>query len=99
MDKENNTSEFIEYESTLELFKLDIGITNTKRDPYYNALLVSANKELSEKGIKLDFELTEDIMLLSDYAAWRYKKRNEDVPLANNLRARIQNRKIKGRCI
>ncbi|MEG2101435.1 MAG: hypothetical protein RRY99_07995 [Flavobacterium sp.] len=82
----------------MALFKFDIGITNTKRDPYYNALILSANNEFEKKGIVLDLNLTEDVMLLSDYASWRYRKRTENVPLANNLKARIQNRKTAERC-
>lgn len=86
-----------EYLNALDLLKNDLGIIHTKRDEYYYALLHSVNKELSERGIHLDMENIEDQMLLSDYAAWKYRNREKNVELAKNLKIRIMNRKVKGR--
>jgi hypothetical protein len=36
-------------------------------------------------------------MLIVDYAAWAYRKRQEDVPLAMNIQHRIRNRIIQER--
>lgn len=89
--------DYKKYSDTLILVKLDLGISHAKRDAYYNALLYSAEQELSEKGIHLDLNCVEDQMLLSDYAVWRYRNREQDIPLAKNLEIRIMNRKVKGR--
>jgi len=84
-------------DEVLKLFKLDLGITHDKRDTYFYALLNAASMELGRKGITLDLAQADDQMLLSDYAAWLYRKRQEDVPMANNLNWRIMNRKVRGK--
>lgn len=83
--------------SCLELLKLDLGIKNTSKDLYYNSLLATAQKELEKKGITLDENSVEDAMLISDYAAWCYRKRTENVPLPVNLQLRIRNRIVSAR--
>jgi len=84
-------------DEVLKLFKLDLGITHDKRDTYFYALLNAVSMELGRKGITLDLAQADDQMLLSDYAAWLYRKRQEDVPMSNNLNWRIMNRKVRGR--
>ena len=83
--------------SCLELLKLDLGIKNTSKDVYYNSLLEAAKKELKRKGITLDKDSVEDAMLISDYAAWCYRKREENIPLPVNLQLRIRNRIVSAR--
>ncbi|PGZ44103.1 hypothetical protein COE56_30475 [Bacillus anthracis] len=78
----------------LDLLKLDLGITHDLRDAYFNKLLVSSQNELQRMGIVLDFESIDDQILTVDYAAWSYRKRQEDIPLARNLQFRIHNRVI-----
>lgn len=84
-------------ETVLSLLKIDLGITHNLRDTFFNTLLTTCNAELARKGIDLDLSAVDDQMLLSDYSAWQYRKRTEDVPLANNLQWRIRNRIVKGR--
>ena len=84
-------------DEVLKLLKLDLGITHDKRDTYFNALLNSAILELERKGIVLSLTKADDKMLLSDYAAWLYRKRQEDAPLARNLKLRLMNRKVRAR--
>jgi hypothetical protein len=80
----------------LELLKLDLGITHNLRDAYFNNLLVSSQNEIERTGIVLDFSSnTDDQMLLVDYSAWSYRKRQEDVPPSRNIQIRINNRVIK----
>ena len=81
----------------LSLFKIDIGISHTLRDEYFISFLQSTKSEIEEKGIVLDLTCVEDQMLLSDYAAWKYRKRQEDVGMSQNLRFRIRNRIVKAR--
>ncbi|MEG0854413.1 MAG: hypothetical protein RSF82_11100 [Angelakisella sp.] len=83
--------------TVLNMLKIDLGINHTMRDEYFTELLNSCQAELISKGVTLDLAKPEDIMLLSDYAAWVYRKRTEDVPMAQNLTCRIRNRKVKGR--
>lgn len=83
--------------SCLELLKLDLGVKNTSKDTYYNSLLAAAQKELERKGLTLDENSVEDAMLISDYAAWCYRKRTENVPLPANLQLRIRNRIVSAR--
>lgn len=80
------------------MLKIDLGITATARDDYFNNFISASKSELEEKGVVFDLEKTEDIMLLSDYSAWKYRKRQENIPLAENLRLRIINRKVK-KCV
>ncbi len=79
----------------LELLKLDLGITHTLRDTYFSSLLESSQNEIQMTGIVLDLESSEDQMLVVDYAAWTYRKRQDDTPLSKNLQLRIKNRVIK----
>ena len=84
-------------DEVLKLLKLDLGITHNKRDAYFIALLDSAVLELKRKGVVLSLTEADDQMLLSDYAAWLYRKRQDDVPLAKNLKLRLMNRKVRAR--
>jgi len=79
----------------LELLKLDLGITHNLRDTYFNNLLVSSQKEIEITGIALDFSSPDDQILVVDYTAWAYRKRQEDIPLSKSLKSRINNRVIK----
>ena len=81
----------------LSLLKIDLGITHTLRDTFFTALLGAAQTEIESKGITLDLANIEDQMLLSDYAAWKYRKRQEDVGMSQNLSSRIRNRIVKVR--
>lgn len=81
----------------LELLKYDLGIMHTERDEYFLSLLSSAQSELEQKGIVFDAESVQDNLLVSDYAAWIYRKRMENIPLSRNLEFRIRNRIVKGR--
>lgn len=87
-------------EILLKLLKIDLGITHDKRDTYFNTLIEASIKELALKGINIDRDTAEadEQMLIVDYAAWIYRKRQEDIPISANLQWRIRNRKIKNRC-
>ena len=67
------------------------------RDPYFVKLLEGTVKELQRRGIRPDLNNADDQMLIADYAAWVYRKRSEDAPLANNIMIRIRNRIIQER--
>lgn len=84
-------------QQVLTLLKLDLGISHNLRDAFFIQLLKSSQQELDKKGINLNLDSADDQMLLSDYSAWIYRKRQEDVPLANNIQQRIRNRIVKER--
>lgn len=81
----------------LNIFKTDLGITHSLRDEYFLTVVKAAKKELESKGIKLDVDNVEDKILISDYAAYNYRNRTNDVPLSQNLQLRIRNRIVKNR--
>lgn len=83
--------------TALELFKLDLGIQHSKRDIYFLRLLKSAESELKRRGIPINLEENEDLLLVVDFALWRYRNRTTDVPLAKNIQKRIRDRIIKER--
>jgi hypothetical protein len=81
----------------LNLLKIDLGITHDLRDAFFIQLIQGSMKEIERRGIKLDKTKSDDQMLIVDYAAWTYRKRQEDVPLANNIQNRLRNRIIEER--
>lgn len=78
----------------LALLKLDLGITHNLRDSYFNKIIASSQNEIERTGIVLEWDNDDDQMLVVDYAAWSYRKRQEDIPLSRNLQIRINNRVI-----
>ena len=84
-------------DTLLHLFKIDLGITHTLRDAFFISLLKATIEEIERRGITLDKTAADDQMLIVDYAAWTYRKRQEDIPLANNIQHRLRNRIIKER--
>ena len=84
-------------DTVLNLLKIDLGITHSLRDAYLIPLIKGSKAEIEKRGITLDLNNTGDQMLLSDYAAWTYRKRLEDAPLANNIQTRLRNRMIEER--
>jgi hypothetical protein len=81
----------------LNLLKLDLGITHNLRDAFFIQLIKGTIKEIERRGITLDLNSPDDQMLIVDYSAWTYRKRQEDLPLANNIQHRLKNRIIKER--
>lgn len=84
-------------DTILILLKLDLGITHNLRDLYFFTLIESSIAALRSKGIEIEEENAEDQMLVSDYSAWLYRKRMEDVPISRNLQQRIMDRKVRAR--
>lgn len=86
-----------DYTNVLSLFKLDLGVTSTSRDPLYLKKIEASDKELKSKGISTLEEDAEDMILLLDYALWMYQKKGENVGLPANLQTRIRDRIVKNR--
>ncbi len=88
----------MDFSVSLSLLKQDLGIVHTKRDVYLTKMLNACYNELNERGVEIYQDNIDDEMLLADFAAWKYRNRDNDVPLANNLMIRIRNKQTKGRC-
>jgi hypothetical protein len=84
-------------DTLLNLFKIDMGITHNLRDAFFLQLIQGSILEIERRGITLDLKSADDQMLITDYSAWSYRKRQEDIPLANNIQHRIRNRIIQER--
>jgi hypothetical protein len=84
-------------DTLLNLLKIDLGITHNMRDSFFIQLIKGIMIEIERRGITLDDKHADDQMLIVDYAAWSYRKRQEDIPLANNIQHRLRNRIIKER--
>jgi len=84
-------------DTLLQLLKIDLGITHNLRDAFFILLLKGTIEEIERRGITVDKTAADDQMLIVDYSAWTYRKRMEDIPLANNIQHRLRNRIIKER--
>lgn len=84
-------------DTLLNLLKTDLGITHNMRDSFFIQLIKGIKIEIERRGITLDDNSADDQMLIVDYAAWSYRKRQEDIPLAKNIQHRLRNRIIKER--
>lgn len=85
-------------DGVLTLLKNDLGIRNDSKDSFFRARIEAARQELQDKGIQIDLTNAEDMVFLSDWTAWRYRKRMDDSPaLPEHLRYQLYNRQVKGR--
>ena len=84
-------------ETILQLLKIDLGITHNLRDAFFISLVSASIKEIERRGITLDLNSADDQILVVDYSAWSYRKRQDDIPLASNIQHRLRNRIIKER--
>ncbi len=80
-------------EMVLALLKADLGVTHTKRDKYFAALIAAAAKMLRTEGIVLDLSDQGDQLLLEMYAAHLHERRQQPtMAMPRYLRAKINNR-------
>jgi len=89
-------------EAPLKLLKNNLNILHNSQDNFLKARLDAAKIDLKDKGITLCADM-QDTMLIVDYAAWLYRKRDADIGFPRNLIYRIRNRiiseKVKGGAI
>jgi hypothetical protein len=84
-------------DTLINLLKLDLGIQHNLRDAFFIKLIQGTIGEIEKRGITLDLNNASDQMLVVDYSAWVYRNRQENIPLANNIRHRLHNRIIEER--
>lgn len=76
----------------LNLVKLRLGITSTKRDEYLNAIIKGIQGEIKNiQGIELDVNIAEDVMFIVDYACYRYESKGEYEEMPRHLQWRLHN--------
>ena len=82
----------IDKDQLLLLLKARLGISTNVRDVYLTAIIESIIEELTdEKGITLEEENVNHLMLIVDYASWRYKSRDESGAMPRYLQYRLHN--------
>ncbi len=83
----------INIDNLLELLKADLRLLSNIEDKYLEALIKNAIADITGYGITLDTDKDmTDTFLVIDYAAWKYKKRDEDVGIPKHLHFRIHTR-------
>lgn len=76
----------------LKLLKADLGILHNKLDQdVLEPRIKSAKEEIEREGIKIDMNNISHVIVVTDYAAWLYRKRTQDVPFPRSLRFRMNN--------
>lgn len=83
------------YPEVLRMVKFDLGISTDKRDDYLMSVIEGCDVEILRKGIILDGSNADDLLLLNDYVCYTYRHRTENVPLSENLRLRLVNRRVR----
>ncbi|MBR1540696.1 MAG: phage head-tail connector protein [Clostridia bacterium] len=73
----------------LKMLKSDLRILHDKEDEYLNFRISAAKKEIEREGIKLDLDEVDHVLIVSDYAAWLYRKRSQEIAFPQNLRTRM----------
>ena len=77
-------------ETLLTLVKQRLGIMSDVRDSYINPRIMAALYSfLKEKGISIDFDDTNHLMLIADCTAWQYSSIGSGEAMPMHLRARL----------
>ena len=82
----------------LELLKLRLGIKSDKRDKTLEAIIESIIHEFENvKGYQIEYDNYFEIMLIVDYADWRYSNRGESGAMPRHLQYRLHNLELSKR--
>ncbi len=81
----------------LMMFKLNIGVTSDAKKALFEARIKSTIEELERVGVVIDEQSADDQMLIADYAAWLYEKRDSNDPVPTHIEKRINRRKTRAR--
>lgn len=89
-------------EQSLKLLKNNLNIMHEHEDEYLKAILDSIEKEFNVEGASLDYSNIDELMLIVDYAAYRYRERYkleidtpENTGMPRHIRWRLNNKIIK----
>lgn len=76
----------------LDLVKARLGISSDARNTYLLAIIEGLIYELeNQQGIKLNVEDKNQLMLVVDYAVWRYQSRDNSGAMPQHLHFRLRN--------
>ncbi|CAM3744016.1 hypothetical protein COLU111180_06250 [Cohnella lubricantis] len=76
----------------VSLVKASLGFTSSVRDTYLTTIAEGVVRELQEeKGLALDGTNPYHLQFVVDYAAWRYKSRDEPGGMPRHLQYRLHN--------
>lgn len=82
----------MDIELVLGLVKESLGIRTTVRDGYLTHIIKGIINELEdEKGLLLDSSNPSHLIFVVDFAAWRYKGRDEAKAMPRDLQYRLHN--------
>lgn len=77
----------------LAMLKIDLGIKTSVYDPRLAQYITSAKKEIKREGVTLSAPLSvDDANLVIHYAAWLWRKRDDNAAMPRMLRWQINNR-------
>lgn len=76
----------------LNIVKVDLGITGTDYDARLTALLSVAERAITEMGATLDLMDPGDVHLVTQYAEWQFRRRDEMPGMPRMLQYAINNR-------
>lgn len=79
--------------NAIKILENDLRILNIDKETeaYLQKRIDAAKKDIELEGIKLDMDNIEHVLIVVDYAAWLYKKRNQDIGFPRHLRYRMNN--------
>lgn len=79
--------------NAVKILENDLRILNIDKETeaYLQNRIDAAKEEIELEGIKLDMDNIKHVLVVVDYAAWLYKKRNQDVGFPRHLRYRMNN--------
>lgn len=77
----------------VKILKNDLRMINidSETQTYLENRINAAKKDIEIEGIKLDMNNIDHVLIVVDYAAWLYKKRNQDIGFPRHLRYRMNN--------
>lgn len=78
----------------LTIAKQDLEIRNTLKDAYIMALIKTAKRAIADEGITINTDSDLDCQLVTMYAAYLYRKRDNDTGMPRMLRLLLNNRKF-----
>lgn len=78
--------------NTLQMLKIDLGITTTAYDSRLQQYLDAAKAEIEREGATLNTTVLGDAQLIVMYAAWMWRRRDTMEGMPRMLRYALNNR-------
>ena len=72
--------------------KTDLGVTTTAYDTRLSDYIRAAASFITEQGAALDYDSVQDAMLIVQYAAWTWRRRDTGEGMPRMLRYALNNR-------